>query len=68
MPVAIKYLFLCGEGQTVSKYVYNLLGMIIYKEKLVRKIENEWVELIWRIVREGSNKMTVIIDLNEVSE
>lgn len=51
-----------------SRQIYNLSGMIIYKEKLIRKIENEWVELMWRIVREASDKMTLTIDLNEVSE
>lgn len=43
--------------------------MVSLKEKQVREIENEWVKLIWRMVREVIfDKITMNIDLNGVSE
>lgn len=56
-------------GEAGSRQIYSLSDMINYKEKSVREIENGWVELIWGVVREGlSDKMTLNVDLNEVSE
>lgn len=56
-------------GEAGSKQIHNLSRMLSYKDKPVREIDNEWVEFIWRVVREGlSDKMTLNIDLNEVSE
>lgn len=56
-------------GEAGSRQIYSLSDMINYKEKSVREIENEWVELLWGVVREGlSDKMTLNVDLNEVSE
>lgn len=59
VPVTVKFLFL-RERQAVNKYI--LCQECCYEDKPVREIENEWVELTWRVVREGlSNKMTLHI-------
>lgn len=57
--MTVKFLFL-RERQAVNKYI--LCEESCYEDKPVREIENEWVELTWRVVREGlSNKMTLHI-------